>query len=224
MHGSPWPLRNQKVNGASALTCIARPCCHTVYPYSATPFSQQLSRPLSAPARCVSLLAARAVYTPEAGAGWVGAGGKEMGLQVWKGRTVPHRDVRDSSRRALSRGVVRPGPSRTSDEGPGCCRLLCRGVPAQRNVFLHTQWWVMGTVCDVCNCSLGRALSRVMATCVEERQYMHCGKFSVFFFSSFVGMRASGRSRVMRFFYSGTCTDFCFVFCDYSTFVMQPLQ
>lgn len=42
---------------------------------------------------------------------------------------------------------------------------LCAGILVQRNVFLHTQWLVMGTVRTTCNCSLERALSLIMATC-----------------------------------------------------------
>lgn len=42
---------------------------------------------------------------------------------------------------------------------------LCAGILVQRNVFLHTQWLVMGTLRTMCNCSLERPLSLIMATC-----------------------------------------------------------
>lgn len=64
---------------------------------------------------------------------------------------------------------------------------LCAGILVQRNVFLHTQWSVMGTVRTTCNCSLERALSLIMATCRSVEMVRLLWKYSTsegFFFSS----------------------------------------
>ena len=175
---------------------------------SATPFSHQLSgssRPLSALARCVAYWQPGPLML-RAGAGWVDGRRGSM-----PGRTeraaLSHTGMCVTAAGALSRGV-RPAwfilDLWRGKRLPG----LCAGSSTQRNVFLHTQWWVMGTVCDVCNCSLGRALSRVMATCmsVEERQYMHCRKFSVFFFFC-LSLAYTGLVQAeLCGSYNGTCT------------------
>ena len=165
-----------------------------------------------------------------AGAGWVnGRRGSTPGRS--ERAALSQTGMCVTAAGALSRGVRPSWFILPSDEGRGCWGFVL-GSPAQRNVSLHTQWWVMGTVCDVCNCSLGRALSRVMATCMsmEERQYMHCRKFSVFFLP-FVAIQASYKQsyvvltmapvhfRAVSWIKAIRGMISTFLCCDYSNFV-----
>lgn len=56
---------------------------------------------------------------------------------------------------------------------------LCAGILVQRNVFLHTQWLVMGTTRTTCNCSLERVLSLIMATCRSVEMVRLLWKYSI---------------------------------------------
>lgn len=71
--------------------------------------------------------------------------------------TVPDMDVRDNGlsfqQRCPSNSPALP-PLFHWWRGGGRAAERCARISVQRNVFLHTQWLVMGTARTMCNCSL----------------------------------------------------------------------